>query len=91
MKEEDIGGFYGVYQEIKSQYAQFIQNIKQKPIIHNLKLDKNPSNGQYSELFSSYATDMLIANEFSKKYFSLLVNFAECDKQFSISHLKIRR
>ena len=45
MKEEDIGGFYGVYQEIKSQYAQFIQNIKQKPIIHSLKLDKNHQMG----------------------------------------------
>ncbi|TFG18782.1 MAG: hypothetical protein EU530_08230 [Promethearchaeota archaeon] len=82
MELEEIEEFYRIYQEIKEKYAHFIRKFKLKPIIHNLKLDKNLSDEQYEELFSSYATDMILANEFCEGNKFSISDFADYDKDF---------
>ena len=79
--------FFLAYEEIRSKFEVFIRKtsvpkIKLLDIPLNMKLASDSE--RYYELFSCYATDMLIANRFYENLTFSIKDFVDCDSNFLI-------
>jgi len=74
--------FFAVYEEIQQKYEEFIRDVP-KPRMKLLNLEYGiPNNKKYTEIFSFYAADMLIANCFSSKSQFFIRDLVDCSDNF---------
>ncbi|MBN2156911.1 MAG: Eco57I restriction-modification methylase domain-containing protein [Candidatus Lokiarchaeota archaeon] len=83
MNSDVLEDFYSIYDKIQKNYTKFIREIPNKPRITLLNFQHNAmSEKTYIKLFSSYATDMLLANWLSGNNRFSIKDFLSCSDKF---------